>query len=242
MGWAQLLAGDPDDALASTDRALGLSPNHFALHLNRALANLRLGDDAASEADVETALGVIAESNLDSDAAFFSQADFNIGRLVDRWTDRAEQLTAMQRRLREGQAALAVFGEPEPRVNAPEIARLEVTSLSLSPEGEIVEEEPIDEGDTIPASERVGVRLSLEVDAPSDAMSVSVRVWRDDALQQASSADLPWSEDANGTMTIDLVSPYGRADFDLDPGRYELEVYLDGATRGSTWWEVTPAS
>jgi hypothetical protein len=42
------------------------------------------------------------------------------------------------------------------------------------------------------------------------------------------------------STTLELVNPYGRAGFDLDAGGYELQLFVDGATRFTLAWTVTP--
>ncbi|MFN2483832.1 MAG: tetratricopeptide repeat protein [Candidatus Limnocylindria bacterium] len=241
LGWAQLLAGHHAESIASTDRALSFNPDHFALYHNRALAELRMGDEAAADADVETALRVFADADLDSDAAFFVQADFNMGRLVERWPEQAEAVERMQRRLREAQVSLEALDAPTPQSDAPEVEALRLTALQLSPEGELVEDNAVADGGSIAGAGHVGYRVSIRAPGARLAMSVSVRVWRDGVLDPGSSVDIPWAADPQTSQTLDIVSPYGRANFDLDPGRYELEIYIGGATRGSITWEVERA-
>ena len=67
--------------------------------------------------------------------------------------------------------------------------------------------------------------------------TVSARIWVDGLPDAAYNRDLTIKGDA---ITMDLVSPYGRAGFNLEPGSYSLDVYLDGARRFQGSWTVLP--
>ena len=97
-GWAAYLAGDNATAIAAAEQALALSPDQFTLYLNRALARLSNGDIEGSRGDVATALEVAGRARLDSNAWFFAQTDYDLGRLAALRPTEAVELLAIQAR------------------------------------------------------------------------------------------------------------------------------------------------
>ena len=49
-----------------------------------------------------------------------------------------------------------------------------------------------------------------------------------------------WTQRLASETTFDLINPYGRAGLDLDAGAYELQLFVDGATRFTFDWTITP--
>lgn len=239
LGWARLLGGDAAGSLSATDEATALSPDHFTLYLNRALARLRGGDLTAATADVEVALEVAHATDLDSNASFFVVADRNIGRLAELWPEEADALTEMQRRLREGQVALRVLGAPVPQAPGVTLEDVSLSVLRLAETGELEEGTAVADGDSISASGAHGLRLSLPRPAPGGTLSVEL--WRNGFRDAGYAQDVDLAGEG-ATLTLDLLSPYGQAGSDLDPGAYELELYLDGTTVTHLSWEVVSGS
>ena len=248
LGWGQILSRDHAAALVSTEHALTLAPTHFALYLNRALARLEGGDTTGAEADTRQALVAARDSGLDSNGQFFLQAEFNIERLISLWPEHSQALTAMSRTLREGQVSLQVLHQATPKGDPTSIDATLPVRLLLQPTGAFVPEVYEDRyrfasGDSFAKTDANGVRVFIAGKAIEPGTMVSMRVWHDGRLDASSSADKPWTpvgtEDVR-YMAFDVLSPYGRAGFDLEPGAYHLEIYLDGSTRSQLDWTVTP--
>jgi tetratricopeptide (TPR) repeat protein len=244
LGWSQFLAGDHAGAIASTDRAIQLQPKHFGLYLNRALAFIATGDADAAIADTTRALEVAAANQLDSDAVFFTAAQFNIGRLRAIWPDRADLLASMSRSLREGQVRLEALGAAAPIAEPAEIGATALVRITLQPDGTFTPETWEDEYEfessaSFAGSSANGVRLFVLGEAIEPGTIVSVRVWRNDVTDYASSKDVAWQPEEGGYMSFDVLSPYGSAGFPLEAGEYEMEVYLDGQTAAELAWTVT---
>ncbi len=236
LGVAAYFADAFDESVEATDRALEIAPDQFVLYFNRALAELALGNQSSVDSDVERGLQVFANSALDANAGLFVREDFGLGRVAKLRTKDADAILAIQRRLREGQVALVALGSPSPDGSAPPASSVVLSTLLPDPAG-LRTGTTVANGATIGRTEGVGFRLTVGLEA-SEARTLSVRLWRD-GLQDASySVDKPWPAGPS-EAPIDLVTPYGYAWTPLEPGEYEVEVYLDGATRARLHWTVT---
>lgn len=238
VGWAAYLVGDDAASIEATDRALELAPGQFTLYLNRSLARLAGGDRPGAEADVDRALELAAADTTDTASWYLGQSDFDIGQLAELHPDQADFLLAIQLRLREAQVALRALGSPVPDAGAPEPEAVTVRAIDIGRySGGIVSP-----GESLPnlahaaTSDVVGVRVTID-GAALDGRHVSARIWLNGLPRLEFARDVV----ATGATTeLDLMSPYGRAGFDLDPGAYTLDVYVDGSRRFSTAWTVDP--
>ena len=241
LGWASYLAGDARGSIAATDEALRLSPDQFALHLNRGLARLATGDGDGALHDVERGLSLAREERTGSASWLLGQSDFEIGRLAEQRPHEAETLRVIQRRLREAQVAFALERPAAPMVGAPGLGKVETRVIDRGryQPGRFVEHEPLVPDARVEAQDGVGLRLRTD-GAPIRGRQLSARLWIDGFARPE--YDRHITVDGSGTLTLDLLSPYGRAGFDLDPGSYALELYVDGATRHQLTWTVVPRS
>ena len=235
LGWAAYLGGDLPASLKATERAIELSPGQLTLYLNRALTKLTLGDRTGAMADVEQAVQTAASAPLDSNSHFLAASDFDLGRLALHRPSEAEALQQMRVRLREALVALSAIHSPAPRADAPAIDGVEMTTLRLSSRGALVEGAPLREGEQMLDPDAVGIRLAARSSAPVGA-TLSARVFVNGVPQSGYDVDTKWS--GRRAQEVDLLTPYGRAGFVLDPGHYDLELYVDGATRWRTSWKV----
>ena len=239
LGWSDYLAGDQRASIDATNQALSRSPGQFTLYLNRALAFLAGGDPTQGLADVDEAIRRAGQDSTDSSQYYLGQSDFDIGRLAAIYPSQADVLRTIQLRLRETQVALRVFGTTTPAADAPAPGAITVKPVQLKrySGGVLVEGATLPDGGTVATTDAVGVRVSVAGADQLAGRTVSARVWVDGLPQAEYNQDVV----VNGaTLTIDLVSPYGRAGFDLDPGAYALDVYVDGARRFQTSWTVLP--
>ncbi|MDQ3870404.1 MAG: hypothetical protein M3301_02165, partial [Chloroflexota bacterium] len=235
LGWAAYLADDLAASLKATERAIELSPGQLTLYLNRALPKLALRDLAGAMADVEQAIQTAANAPLDSNSHFLAASDFDLGRLAFHRPAEAEALQQMRVRLREALVALNVLDSPAPKKDAPGIDGVEMTTLRLSLRGTLVQGGPVREREQMVDPDAVGIRLAARSSAPRGA-TLSARVFVNGVPQPGYDVDTKWS--GGGVREIDLLTPYGRAGYALDAGHYDLELYLDGATRWRTSWTV----
>jgi tetratricopeptide (TPR) repeat protein len=244
MGWAQLLIGDNEDSLASTQRAIALAPDQFALLFNRALAQARAGDDQGALESAQQALEIAAAQTLDSSSYFFTQADRNLALLADIWPEQQEILDQLLRLLREGKVSLTALQSPIPQGEAVELENTALVKVSLDAQGNFVPEHfdseyEFSSGDSFAATDINGVRLFVLGDGVVDGDVISVRVWINGAADYSSALDTVWEPLEGNYMAFDIISPYGQADFDVDPGDYQLELYVNGHTATAMSWTVT---
>lgn len=151
-------------------------------------------------------------------------------------------MRAIQRQLREAQVALRVLGVPTPVAAAPELGPVSVRPIEIGryAGGRITELEPLDAGDFFEAPEAVGLRITVEGTAALAGRTLSARLWVDGQPRSDYRVDQPLGSAPHDSTTLELVNPYGRAGFDLDAGAYELQLFVDGATRFGFAWTVAP--
>lgn len=238
LGWAGYLVGDHAAAIEATSRALELAPGQFTLYLNRALARLGGGDRAGAEADVQRALELAAADTSDTASWYLGQSDFDIGRLAELHPHDADVLKDIQLRLREAQVALRVLDRPIPDANAPEPGSVTLRPIDIGryASGRITEGESIAAGAHVATTDAVGVRVVVD-GASLAEHHISARIWINGLPHPEYVLD---TMAAGSSTTLDLMSPYGRAGFDLDPGAYSIDVYVDGARRFASAWTVDP--
>ncbi len=92
-------------------------------------------------------------------------------------------------------------------------------------------------GGEVPDADAVGLRLRVTSQDSDRSSALSARIFRNGRPEPGYDVDRPWDRGAR-TETLDLLTPYGRAGFTLDPGDYRLEVYRDGSTRAEIEWTV----
>lgn len=238
VGWASYLVGDNAASTEATDRALELAPGQFTLYLNRSLARLAGGDVTGAGADVDRALELAAADTTDTASWYLGQSDFDIGRLAELRPDQADFLLSTQLRLREAQVALRTLGSPVPDATAPSPDAVTVRAIDIGrySGGIITPGEALPDLAHVSTADVVGVRVTVD-GAALDGRHLSARIWRNGLPRLEFARDVV----ATGATTeLDLMSPYGRAGFDLEPGSYTLDVYVDGSRRFTSAWTVDP--
>ena len=239
-GWVAYLVGENAASVAASTRALALSPDQFTLYLNRALARLSDGDRAGSRADVATALEVAGRTRLDSNAWFFAQTDYDLGRLAALRPAEAGDLLAMQGVVRAAAVAQRT-GRPVGPADGPVLESVRLHSLDLGGDAKLAEGLAIEAGAELPAAAAVGLRVSMVGRAIREGTVVSVRVRENGIENAAFRVDLPWRTGAT-EMDLDLVSPTGRIGGPLEPGAYSVEVFLDAVTQAEIPFRVQESS
>lgn len=225
LGWARYIYGDLAGSLAATNEALTQTPDRFTLFLNRALVELAQGDGTRARATIESGLDVAARARLGSLGTFLAESDFELGRLAELRPAEAEVLREIRQRVREAEVSIAISGEARTPVPAGTISIGSLTALTLQAEGSFGAGQPIGDGATLPSAGLSGLRLEL-AGRDVGGQVVALRLRRDGLVDQSYSQLWTWS--ATETVTLDMISPYGRAGFTENPGAYEIEVYLAG--------------
>jgi hypothetical protein len=243
LGWALYLVGRQADSVDATNQALIHSPAQFPLYLNRALAFLAGGDPTQAQADVDEAVRRAAQDSTDSAQFYLAESDFDIGRLSELDPAQTDVLRAVQIRLREAQVSLRVRGSVSPAPDAPQLAQVTVAPVRVKQYqgGVLAEGKPIPDGVSILTSDGVGVRATIPNAAALLGHTVSARVWLNGQPESDFNVDFTVKELPVLPVTLDVVSAYGRAGFALDPGAYQLDLFVDGARRYHTTWSVNPA-
>jgi tetratricopeptide (TPR) repeat protein len=240
LGWAYYLGGDQFASVDATNQALVRSPAQFTLYLNRALAFLAGGDQQQAAADVDEAIRRAGTDSSDSAQYYVGQSDYDIGRLATLYPNQAAFLRDVQVRLREANVSLRVSGTVTPAAGAPKPANVTVTPVQLKvlAGGTLVEGQPLADGAQVQSTDAVGVRVTIPDTSALAGHTVSTRVWVNGLPESDYNHDVTV---AGTNLSIDLVSPYGEAGFNLDPGTYQVDVYVDGARDYTLSWTVQPA-
>lgn len=236
LGITAFFAGQYQESVDASTKSIEISPNQFPVYLNRAIAYLALGNKSAADADVESGLRVVAASGLDSNASFFIREDAGLERLAARRPNEADAIRAMQRRLREVYVAYRATGQGTADAGAPEVKVDSASLIGVTLNGEVIAGKAIENGASFGQAEGGGVRLTLAGSMDKDRV-LSVRVWNADQLDPTFNVDHGWDAGTD-SLSVDLMSPYGRAGFAMSPGKYFAEIFLDGATRGRFAFEV----
>lgn len=239
-GWAALLDGDYPGSIAATDRGLAIQPGSFGMLSNRALARTLAGDTGAGS-DVDRAVATLAAGQAASSAELLNASDWDFRRLAELFPDRAEALRSVRDHLREVQVALRTTGRAEVATDAPALAVVELRVIDLGryARGELTESGTFADGALLDATDGIGIRVVVPAAPDLAGRTLSARLWINGTLDPAYSRDTT----LDGTATeLDLISPYGYAGFDLDPGAYELELYVDSSRRLRQQFTVRPRS
>jgi tetratricopeptide (TPR) repeat protein len=233
---ARYLGGDMAGSIAASDEVIARSPDQFSPYVNRAVAMLAAGQRELAFASFEEAIGVAGSTNIDSTAFFLARVDAELARLAVLRPSEAEDLLSMQRRLREATVAMRVLGTTTPPSGQPAIAGLEASGLGLQPDGTFAELGRIVDGGFVDRAGLQALRIRIAGQTGLAGRHVSIRAWTNDRPDAGFDQDLVAASDS---LTVDLVDPYGRAGFPLTPGRWLIEVYVDGRTDASWSFEVS---
>jgi hypothetical protein len=239
-GWAALLDGDYTGSIAATDRGLAIQPGSFGMLSNRFVARALAGD-AGAGSDIERAIGTLVAGQGASSAALLDASDWDMGRLSELHPDRAEQLRSIRDHLREVQVALRTTGQAELATDPPALPAVEVHVIDLGryARGALTESAAFADGASLEATDGIGIRVVVPGAPDLAGRTLSARLWINGTLDSAYSRDATLD---GGATQLDLISPYGYAGFDLDPGAYELELYVDANRRHRQQFTVNPRS
>lgn len=235
LGFARYLVGDADASIAATQQVIDRTPNQFVPYINRAVAEAAAGRLDAADRSIEQAVVVAASTNLATNGFFFGRVDADLARLADLRPAEADWLRAAQRRLREARVSIRVQGHGNPDGAAPRLGTVEAAGMSLEADGSYRDRIAIREGGTVERTKLVGLRLTIPGAPDLVGRKISVRVWTGESSNPGLSRELVGR---NATQRVELVDPYGRAGFEITPGRWLVEIYVDGATRASLAFEV----
>ncbi len=162
-----------------------------------------------------------------------------IGRLAELLPDQAGVLQQMLQRVREAEVSISINGQAR---EAPSTGMLSIVSISpvaLQADGSLAAGAAVADGAIVPTKGAAGFRLTLSGTGVA-GQAVAVRVRRDGLIDNGYSQ--LWSWPGVDTVPVDLITPFGRANFDANPGHYEIETYLTGSLAGKLGLTVAPAT
>ena len=191
---------------------------------------------------MRAAIELASRDSTDSANWALRRSDFELGRLAVLRSNEGDALRAIQRELREAQVALRVLGGPGAAPDAPQLGAVSITPTEVGrySKGVLEELEPLEPGARLEAPAAVGFRVTAAGTTALAGRTLSARVWVDGQPRADYQTDLVLGATPTDETTFDLINPYGRAGLDLDPGAYELQLFVDGATRFTFEWTVTP--
>ncbi len=215
---------------------------HLASSRSISIAPCRSWPRATRRERCRTSTGAIelsASASSDSASWYLGESDFDIGRLADLHPGQANVLLGVQRRLREAQVAVRVLGSARVTAGQPSLGAVTVTAARVKPYAgdQIIEGTPIEDGAHVATTDLSGVRIRADGLSSMKGRNLSARIWLDALPRPEYATDVTVSDD---TMSVDLISPYGRAGYYLDPGTYRLEIYVDGSWGYGLSWTVDP--
>lgn len=237
VGWAAFLAGDVDRALTQTNRAVALQPIDAGVWVQRAVVKAYRGDPDGARQDVEAALQASVKAAQDSAAYGFGVMRYDLLQLAEERPDLAQLLRGLERRIAESTVAVAVHGTPDVPAAMPPLDVSALTTLRITPDGTLRVSEPVVAGAPSADPDAVGYRLTVRATGVPEGATLSARLSIGGILDAGYATDVKWPAGAT-EQTVDLLTPYGKAHYQVDPGRYLLQVYLDGATVGTLEWSV----
>lgn len=235
LGFSLYLVGDAGASIGATQEVIDRTPNQFVPYVNRAVAEAAAGRRDAADRSIEEAVVVAASTNLATNGFFFGRVDADLARLADLRPAEADWLRAAQRRLREARVSIRVNGHGNPDPTAPGLGAVQAAGMSLEADGSYRDQIAIRAGGTVERTKLVGLRLTIPGSPDLAGRRISIRVWTGDASNAGLSREIIGR---NAAQRVELVDPYGRAGFELTPGRWLIEIYVDGATRASLAFEV----
>jgi hypothetical protein len=112
-----------------------------------------------------------------------------------------------------------------------------LVTLRIAPDGSVRESQPVAAGAPSGDPDAVGYRLRLQSSGVRDGSMLSARLTLNGIEDAGYSTDVPWPA-GKTEATVDLLTPFGKAHYAVDPGAYELQVYVEGATVATLSWSV----
>ncbi len=212
---ALFFSGRTKDALLAARRALALSPEQglrFGLHLAVLLLGAGREDEARREA--EAALAWAQDHSLGSDPVTFREAILILDRLAPLgWPGRE----ALETRIKEAFVSLTHLGVATP---LPLTARLDSLTFSATAGGESTA--------TFPVGTQT-VEMGFEASGLAVGASLVVQVSRNGIEQTSLGWAEVWPGPATGRAERTIGARGGKTVFDLVPGAYVVEIYVNGA-------------
>lgn len=237
LGWVLYLLGDYDRAIEATQQAARLAPlKAFGARL--VLANNLLGMGRREEglAECRAAIAYAADHPLSSDAYYFRQATRNAERLLAvRPHDGLEEVAII---LKESFVSLQYRDAAQPGKATGRLSQLTFGTPTVVQAGTpthfwVSERFPAD-------TEQVNVLFDYE--GMVDGQQMVLKVYRNDVEQPFYNQVIAWHDGAAGhSNRLAVKLPVERSLFGLPPGRYRVEIYLEGNLRAAGEFTIAAA-
>jgi len=229
LAWALYLVGDYQRSIEVIQEAARLAPlKAFGARLVMATTLLGMGRLEEGLAECRAAIAYAAEHPLSSDTYYFRQAIRNAERLqAVRPHDGLDQLARL---LKEAFVSLQYRGSAQPGEATGRVGELSFGAPTLEQAGKashfwISQHFPAD-------TEQVNV--IFDYDGMVDGQQVVLKVYRDGSEQPFYNQVIRWQDGATGHSTrLAVKLPVEGTRFGLSPGRYRVEIYLEGNLRAS---------
>jgi hypothetical protein len=131
----------------------------------------------------------------------------------------------------------AINGSPDVPAPSATFDRTELFTLRIAPDGTVRESEPAVPVGSSADPDAVGYRLKLNGSKVPAGSTVSARLTIGGIEEPAYNADKRWQA-GSVNVQLDLLTPYGKAKYQVQASGYSLQVYLDGATMTTLDWSV----
>jgi tetratricopeptide (TPR) repeat protein len=223
LAWAHILAGEYGEAVSAAERALALAPElRLSLGLDIALGLVAEGKSEAGSARLEDALSWAQAHPLASDVFAFRAMIHDLDRLMD--VRPIVGLDKMRKRLKEAFVSISyrrtIAVTPVPAVLGP--LRFSVPG-GIDPAGFATGP---DVNAFPPGTERVDCSFDY-AKLPAKCGIVQKVYWQGKEATWLDRA-LEWSGRDAGRTALSIRSPIAGTSAGLNPGRYAVELYVDG--------------
>ncbi|PWH13706.1 MAG: hypothetical protein DDG58_13600 [Ardenticatenia bacterium] len=229
LGWALYLLGEPEPALEAVQRVIELSPvKQFGARLVLGEILMGMGNPQEGLAEIRRAIEHAAAHPLSSDAYYFRQMIRNSERLqVVRPHPGLPESTLL---LKEAFVSLQYRGKPYPGSTRAQITHLAFGVPMVERAGKVTQYWI---SDHFPANtEQVNVLFDYQDMVEGE--QVVLKVYYNGVERPFYHQILTWHNGASGRCDYLAVrTPVQHTPFGLLPGRYRVEIYVEGNLRAS---------
>lgn len=235
LGWADFLAGEYGQAVSRFERALALAPDlEFDLGLNIAVGLIAESRPREGSAELERALEWTAAHPLASDPLAFRAMIHNLDRLMD--VRPVVGLDAVRKRLREAFVSVAYRRTCAVSPTPASIGPLSFTSPVIDVQGRPAEGNAVQE---FPGrTSRVDIHFDY-AGMPKGCQLVQKVLWQGKEAPWLTRV-VGWTGPDAGRALLSVQTPVTGTLTGLNPGRYVVEVYVDGNFLRAGEFEISP--
>jgi|GEM_PF-2507510 len=227
LGWLYYLDGQYRNSLQMTERALAMSPDECYLTLNRGLVLLALERLDEAEAAYTDAIACARQQSDYWRDYYLDVGVVDLEDLSDEQPNMASNLEPAIRRLKNTAASLKMFGEPEPHSTSAKL-KDPVFGAELDSDDNLVE----------PAKKFPQTTTVVYAHFEYSGMKASnawLTRWLRDGREELVTHYPSWDYDKSGSTWVSIYNNAG-----LNPGDYELDIFVEGNLVASSRFTVQP--